>query len=297
MLPFLNQSRLHAAPCSSSEYAAACNQAEGQAQQTCNDGCPNGGYRDAGTCHWYGENVLATECTTQYPNNCGCLESYVPGQCHCNACGPAGDYSTYDTCTQCGYAWNGDTQQCQASGSPILINLKNNSSNDHLTSAADGVMFDIYATGVPIRVAWTSPESEVAFVVLDRNGNGIIDDASELFGNHTRKRDGTVAANGFEALLDLDGGSGISDNRIDSSDAMFSRLRLWLDDNHNGFSEPNELLTLADADVIALFTSYRQTRRGDRHGNQYWYEGSALVLKNGSEQHRKLFDVVFATSH
>lgn len=254
------------------------------------------GTEPQGTCTWYGQNDPPAQCLTLYPNTCGCLENYTPGQCHCNGCGPPGDYPTYDLCTQCGYFWNSDIGVCQAQGSPILINLKNNSSNYHLTSAADGVFFDINATGVPIRVAWTSPESEVAFVVLDRNGNGIVDDASELFGDRTRKRDGTLASNGFEALLDLDGGSGISDNRIDSSDVMFSRLRLWLDDNHNGFSEPHELITLADADVIALFTSYRQSRRGDRHGNQYWLEGSALVLKNGKEQHRKLFDVVFATS-
>jgi hypothetical protein len=177
-----------------------------------------------------------------------------------------------------------------------LINLKNNSSNYHLTSAADGVLFDINATGVRIRVGWTNPESEVAFLLLDRNGNGIVDDASELFGDRTRKRDGTLATNGFEALLDLDGGPGTSDNRIDSSDVMYSRLRLWLDDNHNGFSEANELITLADAGVTSLFTSYRETRRIDQHGNHYRYKGSALVLQKRRAHERSVFDVIFATS-
>jgi hypothetical protein len=105
-----------------------------------------------------------------------------------------------------------------------------------------------------------------------------------------------LATNGFEALLDLDGGPGISDNRIDSGDAIFSRLELWLDNNHNGFSEPNEFMTLADAGVIALFTSYRETRRIDQHGNQYRYKGSALVLKTRKAQERSVYDVIFATS-
>ena len=52
------------------------------------------------------------------------------------------------------------------------------------------------------RVAWTKRDSEVAFLALDRNGNGRIDGGEELFGNHTPVIRGTsqTSPNGFEAL-------------------------------------------------------------------------------------------------
>ena len=51
-----------------------------------------------------------------------------------------------------------------------------------LTSAAAGVMFDISGTGHPVQIAWTAPGSYNAFLSLDRNGDGIISDGTELFG-------------------------------------------------------------------------------------------------------------------
>lgn len=147
----------------------------------------------------------------------------------------------------------------------------------------------------PQRVGWTEPDSEVAFLVLDRNENGIIDDGSELFGNATPKRDGSRAANGFEALLDLDGGPESSDGAITASDGAYTRLRLWLDRNHNGRSEPDELLTLEEAGVVAIFTDYEVGRREDRHGNRYALSGTALVEKAGQQLRRRIFDVVLST--
>src|SRR5262249_36088373 len=122
-----------------------------------------------------------------------------------------------------GYMGDG-TPICEIS--PIVINLKNDSTDLHLTSAIDRVPFDLGGDGAREQVSWTAPGSAVAFLVLDRNGNGIIDDGSELFGTATRKRDGTFAANGFAALADLDGGS---DGKIDASDPIYSQLRLWVD--------------------------------------------------------------------
>ena len=113
------------------------------------------------------------------------------------------------------YIWDWYSYSCiPGYASPILISLRNNSRNYRLTSAVDGVPFDIDADGVLDQVAWTSTDSDVAFLVLDRNDNGVIDDGSELFGTATRKRDGSLAADGFDALLDLDGGPAVSDGRM-----------------------------------------------------------------------------------
>jgi hypothetical protein len=54
-----------------------------------------------------------------------------------------------------------------------------------LTSAENGVMFDFWGNGHLIQIVWTSPASGYAFLALDRNHNGKIDSAKELFGNIT----------------------------------------------------------------------------------------------------------------
>ena len=46
-------------------------------------------------------------------------------------------------------------------------------------------MFDIDGDGVPEQISWTEADSDVAFLALDRDGDGRITSGKELFGNHT----------------------------------------------------------------------------------------------------------------
>lgn len=162
--------------------------------------------------------------------------------------------------------------------SPIIIDVDGRGYD--LCDWPDGVAFDVGADGIVEQTAWIDADSTNCFLVLDRNGNGKIDNGLELFGNAAPQpvADGEMP-NGFIALRQFDepnyGGNG--DNRITISDSVFAALRLWHDANHNGVTNVGELYGLSQKGVSAIALEYSESPKIDAFQNYFHYVSVARV--------------------
>ena len=205
---------------------------------------------------------------------------------------------TSEACANC-YA-QGGTHCDSMSGScwtPILIDVKGDGLR--MTDSTAGIRFDAFGGGVKIQTAWTVSNSDDAWLVLDRNNNGTIDDGTELFSSAAPQPvlPFPQLKNGFNALAEFDrperGGN--ADGVIDKNDYVFSSLRLWQDLNHNGISEPSELYSLAALGLAVVSLDYREARRKDGYGNTYRYRAK-VTNDRGAQLGRWAWDV-FPVAH
>jgi hypothetical protein len=122
---------------------------------------------------------------------------------------------------------------------PIVLDLAGDGVD--LAGFANGVGFDIDADGRTDRTAFVRGDD--AFLALDRNRNGKIDDGGELFG------DQHGAANGFDELARFDDNG---DGAIDERDDVYHALRLLHDKNADGRVGLHEMSTLIEQGIASI---------------------------------------------
>lgn len=228
-------------------------------------GCASGFLNMGGSC----------DRSIAFQSNCGQFGGYDPDACGC-----------YGGCEEGG------------SCSPIVVDVLGNGFD--LTSTLNGINFDIDNDGTLEHHAWTSANNDDAWLAFDRNNNGLIDTGRELFGNVTPQEPPPAGEemNGFRALAMYDGSGygGNGDGKINQQDAIFDRLKLWQDTNHNGISESCELFTLPDLGLRKIDLDYRQSRRVDQYGNQFKYRARVRDAED-AQLGRWAWDVFLVVEH
>jgi hypothetical protein len=175
------------------------------------------------------------------------------------SCTLPGQGTGFKTCELDGnntWAWT----SCQASSSestPLVLVFDGAA----VTFSASVGAFDLAST-MSVVTDW--PTARTPWLARDRDGNGSIDDGSELFGSATKLATGARAKNGFEALAELDSNG---DGLITSEDAAWPSLRLWADADGDRVSTAAELSPLAGRRVLAIDLRYTSARHCDDRDN------------------------------
>jgi hypothetical protein len=220
-----------------------------------------------------------------------CVELCEDDGSGCEDC-TSDDGTEWQNCWNLSGTWYGSPICDCSDPSPIVIDVAGN--GIQLSKRSQGVNFDLNSDGAPNLLPWTNANSDDAWLALDRNGNGVIDNGQELFGNFSPQPNNISIKerNGFLALAEFDKphNGGNQDGVITPQDRYFSSLRLWQDRNHNGISEPAELVGLEASGVKTLEFDYRLSKKTDKYGNEFRFRAK-VKDDSGNQLGRWAWDV------
>ena len=187
-------------------------------------------------------------------------------------------------------AGNDNSSYASNLASPLVIDIDGNGL-DLVNLADSSTYFDFDLDGLAERTGWVGGND--ALLALDVNGNGSIDDVSELFGANPTLINGdadlSAVGSGFLQLGALDSdGNGV----IDAADAQFADLKLWRDVNQDGVSDAGELFSLADLGIDSISLTYSRTATTD--GSNLILDQSTVTHSDGSTS--DIADVFFGIS-
>ncbi|WP_220702196.1 putative Ig domain-containing protein, partial [Trinickia fusca] len=165
---------------------------------------------------------------------------------------------------------------------PILLDLTGDGA--HMTSIADGVLFDTDHSGTLKRTGWA--DRKTGMLVVD-DGSGQIKDVSQMFSEYYGGKAGTNGGpgqtpfkDGFDALASEDKNH---DGVIDKNDPIWSKLRVWVNANHDGKVGAGELKTLDQLGITQINVNAMKAALGEtRDGNEVLAHGAFTM--NGKTQ-------------
>jgi len=181
----------------------------------------------------------------------------------------------------------------QSDACPLILDL--NGDGILTTSLDDPVHFWIDLNGQSATTAWTDPTTEEAFLWMDLN-NDHAAQVTELFGSRMIAPNGQYHVHGFAALEKYDrpyfGGNG--DGQITHKDWLWARLKLWVDRNHDGVSQPTEISVPSAHRIVALNLQRSDGDTYDENGNELYLVGSYVIRVHGNNTEPRLMaDVEF----
>jgi hypothetical protein len=182
---------------------------------------------------------------------------------------------------------------CECRSTPLLIAF-GSTWVGALTSAERGAPFRLSPGGVVERVAWPrQSQTRAGWLARDRNGNGTIDDGSELYGTATIQ---IVAPgelrHGFKALAVEDSNG---DSVVDPQDSAYNDIRVWFDLDLDGQSQEGELRSLAELGVIQLKLRHESVREFDAGLNLCIFEGRGVQQIGRTVREIHLCDIAVRT--
>ena|GEM_PF-1733830 len=155
---------------------------------------------------------------------------------------------------------------------PVVLDLDGDGV-ELVSSKKARARFDMNGDGVFDDTGWVGRGD--GLLVIDRDGDGRISGPSEL----------SFLAEKAGAKSDLDALSALDSNRdgkIDSSDARFGELKVWVDANRNGATDSGELRTLADHGIASIGLSSSANRQTAKIGDNVVLSTGTFTRTDGS---------------